>query len=276
MIRIVPGNKLPTIWTDGEAEVVRVSEEKSRRKKIRGKKMQVREKGREVKAYKHTPCSEHFWKLRCRKSARRCGAKHISKSKRAKHHVRSTVGNWDVEKVHAVVARSTLPSQNVQSTMLGALLEVRCRKSARRCGAKHISMSKWQKGHMFGPRLDVQMSFRVAGAKDSAPCQKRAKTAGFCGSFNYNHQYTTLHSTPLHCNYNYNILQLSSVFSGCKKANRMWTPQDMFCPWRRLPCRQRPPLDRRLPLRHHLPTSSSQHPNCTAKRHATIGNKKES
>ena len=25
--------------------------------------------------------SEHFWKLRCRKSARRCGAKHISKSK---------------------------------------------------------------------------------------------------------------------------------------------------------------------------------------------------
>ena len=25
-----------------------------------------------------TPCSDHFWKLRCRKSARRCGAKHIS------------------------------------------------------------------------------------------------------------------------------------------------------------------------------------------------------
>ena len=30
--------KLPTIWTDGEAEVVRVSEEKSRRKKIREEK----------------------------------------------------------------------------------------------------------------------------------------------------------------------------------------------------------------------------------------------
>ena len=26
-------------------------------------------------------CSDHFWKLRCRKSARRCGTKHISKSK---------------------------------------------------------------------------------------------------------------------------------------------------------------------------------------------------
>ena len=34
----------------------------------------------EVKMYKK-PGSEHFWKLRCRKSAHRCGAKHISKSK---------------------------------------------------------------------------------------------------------------------------------------------------------------------------------------------------
>ena len=28
-----------------------------------------------------TPCPDHFWKLTCRKSAGRCGAKHISKSK---------------------------------------------------------------------------------------------------------------------------------------------------------------------------------------------------
>ena len=33
----------------------------------------------------NTPLSDHFWKLRCRKSARRCGAKHISKSKCTKH-----------------------------------------------------------------------------------------------------------------------------------------------------------------------------------------------
>ena len=30
---------------------------------------------------KQPPLSEHFWKLRCRKMARRSGAKHISKSK---------------------------------------------------------------------------------------------------------------------------------------------------------------------------------------------------
>ena len=46
-------------------------------------------------------------RLRCRKSARRCGAKHISMSK-----VLKTDGvGWDVEKVHAVVARSTFRCQ---------------------------------------------------------------------------------------------------------------------------------------------------------------------
>ena len=39
----------------------------------------------QVKMYKNTRGSDHFWKLRCRKSARRCGAKHISKSKCTKH-----------------------------------------------------------------------------------------------------------------------------------------------------------------------------------------------
>ena len=31
---------------------------------------------------------------------------------------------------------------------------------------------------MFRPRLDVQMSFCVAGARDRAPCQKGAKREG--------------------------------------------------------------------------------------------------
>ena len=132
----------------------------------------------------NTPCSDHFWKLRCRKSAGRCGAKHISKSKCTKHTIlgpllevqmskkctplwredaRSTFRSQnvqntpapDVEKVHAVVARSTFRSQNVKNTKVrttfgGSDVEkvhavVRCRKSARRCGAKHISKSKCSK-----------------------------------------------------------------------------------------------------------------------------------
>ena len=139
----------------------------------------------------NTPGSDHFWKFRCRKSARRCGAKHISKSKCTKqtrsgpllaiemskkctplwreahfqvkmyktHQVRTTFGSSDVEKVHAVVARSTFPSQNVQSKPgPDHFWQLRCRKSARRCGAKHISKSKCTKHTRFGPLLEVQMS----------------------------------------------------------------------------------------------------------------------
>ena len=122
-----------------------------------------------------TTFSDHFWKLRCRKSARRCGAKHISKSKCAKHtivgpllevemskkctplwheahfevkiyktpHVRATFGSSDVEKVHTAVARSIFRSENVQNTTRSRhFWKFRCRKSARRCGTKHISKSK--------------------------------------------------------------------------------------------------------------------------------------
>ena len=65
----------------------------------------------------NTAFSDHFWKLRSRKSARRCGAKHISKSKTYKtQHSRTTFGSWDLEKVHAVVARRTFRSKNVQNT----------------------------------------------------------------------------------------------------------------------------------------------------------------
>ena len=106
------------------------------------------------------------------------------------HQLRTTFGTWDVEKVHAVVARSTFPSQNVQSTpapdhfwklrcwkshavvarstfpsqnvqntpCTDHFWRFRCRKSARRCGAKHISKSTCTKHTMYGPFLEVQMS----------------------------------------------------------------------------------------------------------------------
>ena len=150
----------------------------------------------------NTRGADHFWKLRCRKSAHRCGAKHILKSKCAKHtmvgpllevemskkctplwreahfevkmckahHGRTTFGSCDVEKVHAVVARSTFPSQNAQSTPCSDhFWRFRCRKSARRCGAKHISKSKCTKHTMFGPLLEVQMSKK---------CRKSARRCG--------------------------------------------------------------------------------------------------
>ena len=63
------------------------------------------------------------------------------------------------EKLHAVVARSTFPSQNVQNTPCSDhFWKLRCRKIARRCGEKHISKSKCTKHTMLGPLLEVEMS----------------------------------------------------------------------------------------------------------------------
>ena len=91
-----------------------------------------------------------------------------------------TFGSWHVGKVHAVVARSTFPSQNVQNTpCLEHCWKLTCWKSARRCGAKHISKSRVWKTDGIEALLNVQMSFWGAGAKDFAPCQKWAKRDGF-------------------------------------------------------------------------------------------------
>ena len=122
---------------------------------------------------------------------------------------RITFGSCDVEKVHAVVARSTFPSQNVQNTPLSDhFWKLRCRKSARRCGAKHISKSKCTKDTMYGPFLEVQMSKKCTPLWCEAHFEvEMLKTLGvrttFGGSdvaslrFTTLH-YITLHYTPLH------------------------------------------------------------------------------
>ena len=152
-----------------------------------------------------TPFSDHFWKLRCRKSAHRCGTKHISKSKCSKTpHVRATFGSSDVEKVHAVVARSTFRSQNAQNTPLSDhFWKLRCRKSARRCGAKHISKSKCTKHNTFGPLLEVQMLKKCTPLWGEAHFEvNMLKTpwvrTTFGGSDVASLHYTTLHYTTLH------------------------------------------------------------------------------
>ena len=86
---------------------------------------------------------------------------------RKAHHARTTFGSWHVEKVHAVVARSTFPSQ-------------KCKKLR---GTEHF----WTFRCCFAWQAQ---GFRTL--------PKVRKTWGFCSSFNYNHHYSKLHSTPLH------------------------------------------------------------------------------
>ena len=62
--------------------------------------------------WQNTPGSDHFWKLRFRKSACCCGAKHISKSKWTKHTRFRPPLEVAMSKKWRCVARSTCLSQN--------------------------------------------------------------------------------------------------------------------------------------------------------------------
>ena len=82
-----------------------------------------------------------------------------SKSRLAKAAGAEPAGQMRDEKLHAVVAQSTFPSQYVQNTSAPEhFWKLRCRKSACRCGAKHISKSKCTKHTRSGPLLEVEMS----------------------------------------------------------------------------------------------------------------------
>ena len=127
----------------------------------------------------NTSASDHFWKLRCQKSA---GAKHISKSKCTKHtrfgpllevemskkctplwreahfevksaKSRATVGSWDVEKVHAVVARSTFRSQKCKK-LRGTehFWTFRCRFMAFAALSTSIAAPRWFKRCQIRPK----------------------------------------------------------------------------------------------------------------------------
>ena len=108
----------------------------------------------------NTPFSDHFWKLRCRKSARRCGAKHIAKSKCRKC---LTFGAL----LEVAMSKKCTPLWRE------AHLQVKMYK-ARPCGAKppHFEVKSAKICGGTGHFWTLRLSFCVAGARDCAPCQK--------------------------------------------------------------------------------------------------------
>ena len=125
--------KLPTIWTD-EKQSREEAERRERleERRVRRRKMQMREK---VGKSRNTVFFQWFvalegrkvgsLKRRVRSQLARGEMKNCTPLWREAHlqvkmyktpGARSTFGSWDVEKVHAVVARSTFASQNVQNT----------------------------------------------------------------------------------------------------------------------------------------------------------------
>ena len=125
------------------------------------------------------------------------------------HHAQTTFGNWEVEKVHAVVARSTFASEKAKNTHVRSTFgswdvekvhavvagniqntpgsdhfwKLRCRKSARRCGAKmreahfEVKMLKTPGVRTTFGRSDVVSRGRRKGL---CTLSKMSKTWGFC------------------------------------------------------------------------------------------------
>ena len=144
-IYIVEGRlevKLPTIWTDekqsrAEAERRERSEERrSEKRKSQKKEDADARKGRKVAKHSVFPiiCGSRVQSQLARGEMKNCTPlwreAHFQVKMYKTHHVRTTFGSLDVEKVHGVVARSTFPSQNVQSTPASDhFWKLRCRKS---------------------------------------------------------------------------------------------------------------------------------------------------
>ena len=131
--------KLPTIWTDEKQsreeaerrerlEERRLEERRSEKRKSQQKEAADAQKGRKVAIHCVFPMI--------------CGSGG-SKSRLAKAAGAEPAGQMRDEKVYAVVARSTFRSENAQNIPCSNhFWKLRCRKSARRCGAKHILKSK--------------------------------------------------------------------------------------------------------------------------------------
>ena len=193
----------------------------------------------------NTPASDHFWKLRCRKSARRCGAKHISKSKCTKHtsigpllevemskkctplwreahfqvkmyktpHVRATFGGSDVEKVHAVVARSTFRSQNVKNTRgSDHFWRFRCRFASLNYTTLHYTPLHYAPLHyttLHNTTTTTTQLHSTTVHYTKLHYTTLHYTALHSTTLHYTTlhylplHFTTLHYTPLHYNYNY-------------------------------------------------------------------------
>ena len=146
-----------------------------------------------------TSASEHFWKLRCRKSARHCGAKHISKSKCTNRPILGPLLEVEMSKKCMPLwheARFQV-KKCTKHTSFGPLLEVEMLKKCTALWPEARFQVKMYETHQlrttFG-RSDVVLHSRRAGF---CTWPQVSKTTTLHYSYSYN--YTTLRDTTLHC-----------------------------------------------------------------------------
>ena len=139
-----------------------------------------------------TPCSDHFWSFRCRKKT------HFEVKMYKTHHARTTFGASDVEKVHAVVARSTFPSQNVQNTTCSRhFWRFRCRFASRHYTTGHNTTLRSSTLHY--TTLHYTTLHYTTLHYTTLQLQLHNYTPLHSTTLNYTTlHYITLHYTPLH------------------------------------------------------------------------------
>ena len=124
----------------------KIRRKKSRRERVRRKKMQMREK---VGKSRNTVFFQWF----VAPEGRKVGS--------LKRRVRSQLARWVMKKLHAVVARSTFPSQNAQNTPVsdhfGSCDVEKVHAVVARSTFPSQNAQNCTKHHMFAPLLEVRM-----------------------------------------------------------------------------------------------------------------------
>ena len=94
-----------------------------------------------------------------------------------KRRVRSQLAKWEMKNCTPLWREAHFQVKMYKTPQPQHFWKLRCRKSARRCGAKHISKSKH---HKYAPLLDVEASFLRGRRKGLCTLSKVSKTWGFC------------------------------------------------------------------------------------------------
>ena len=169
-------------------EAKRSEEKRSEEKRSEEKRRE--EKRRREKINEEKESEEDPGVRKGRKVAKHCLFPMICGSRGSKRRLAKAAGaepsgQMKDEKLRAVVAQSTFASEKTKNISRSEhFWKLRCRKSARLCGAQHMSKSKRTKQTMFRPLLEVDMSKKCKPLWREAHVQvKSAKNWGVRTTF---------------------------------------------------------------------------------------------
>ena len=204
----------------------KIRRKKSRRERVRRKKMQMREK---LGKSRNTVFFQWFgaqegrkvgWRVRsqlARWEMKICTPlwreAHFQVNMYKTHHSRTTFGSWDVEKVHAVVARSTFRCQHVKSTRgSDHFWRFRCRFATLHyitlhytplhCTTLHYITQQLQL-HNYTPLHSTTLHNTKSHYTTLHYTTLHSTTLHYTTLHFLPLHFTTLHYSPLHYNYNY-------------------------------------------------------------------------